>query len=103
MEKKRVAGRFVKDAVEERSGPEKKSAAVGAPRPRYCRSCTRKRMAEALPQIVEALVDKAKEGSVPHTQALAELSGLTRAEAVPPVRKRREKSLASALLEQFGE
>ena len=60
-------------------------------------------MAEALPQIVDALMDRAKEGSVPHAKALAELSGLTRAEVEPKVKKRRGRSLAGALLEELGE
>ena len=104
MEKKRVAGRFVKDVAEKVSEPVKKPAAVGAPRPRNCRTFARRRMAESLPEIVEALVDKAKGGSVAHAKALAELSGLTKAETVAPkAAKRRGKSFAGMLLEELGE
>ena len=105
MEKKRVAsGRFVRETVEGESEPAKKPAAVGAPRPKYCRTFARNRMAEAMPEIVEALVDKAKAGSVAHAKALAELSGLTKAEtASPKAVKRRGKSFAGMLLEQIGE
>lgn len=96
-------GRFAKEEVEERSEPVKRPAAVGAPRPRYCRVYARKRMAEAMGEIVDALVEKAKGGSVAHTKALAELSGMNKGEVAPTVVKRRGKSLARALLEEFGE
>ncbi len=103
MEKKRVAGRFVKDEVEGETGPAKRPAAVGAPRPRYCRVFARKRMAEAMPEVVEALIGKAKEGSVPHTKLLAELSGFTRGEVTPKVVKRRSGMLAGMSLEDLGD
>ncbi len=104
MKRRRVAGRFVKDAVEEEREPEKKKpAAVGAPRPRGCRTFVRNRMAEAMPEIVEALVEKAKGGSVAHAKALAELSGLTKNEKVEPKRRRRGKTFVGALLEEMGE
>ena len=104
MEKKRVNGRFVKSAGEEVSEPVRMPSAVGAPRPKCCRTFARKRLAEAMPEIVEVLVNKAKGGSVAHTKALAELSGLNRreAEAEKPVR-RRGKSFVGALLEELGE
>jgi hypothetical protein len=103
MEKKRVSGRFVRNEVEEASGPAKKPAAVGAPRPGNCRVYARKRMAESMQEIVQALTEKAKGGSVPHTKMLAELSGLTRGEVAPKVVKRRGKSLAGLLLEELGD
>ena len=104
MKRKRVAGRFVKDVGEEETEPAKaKPAAVGAPRPRGCRTFARNRMAEALPEIEEALVDKAKGGSVAHAKALAELSGFTRTEKVEPQKKRRGMSFAGRLLEELGE
>ena len=104
MERKRVTGRFVKNAAEEKAEPVKQPVAVGAPRPRGCRTFARNRMAEAMPEIVEALVDKAKAGSVAHAKALAELSGFTRNVQVEPKKaKRRGKTFVGALLEELGE
>ncbi len=75
--------------------------AVGAPRPqaRYCRSYTRRRIAEALPEIVETFVDEAKKGSIPHTKMLTNLAGLDKREA--PTAKKRKKSAVRLLLESF--
>ena len=57
MERKRVAGRFVREAAEvEATGEvgeqEVRRVLTGAPRPKFCRTYTKKRVAEALPAIV---------------------------------------------------
>lgn len=101
--RKRVAGRFVREgSVEEGREPveahEAKVAAT-APRPKYCRTYTRKRVAEALPVIVEKFIEEAKKGSVPHAKALANLGGLDKGDVVPKMRKRRGKGMAGLLLE----
>ncbi len=104
MDRKRVAGRFVREVAEE-SVPEEKTkpAAVGAPRPRHCRNYARKRIAEAAPELVDVFMAKAKGGSVQHFKSLMELSGLTQKEVAPKTPQRRGKSMATRLLEELGE
>ncbi len=103
MVKKRVAGRFVRDesadGEREPSEVKAKKAPMAAPRPKYCRTYTRKRVAEALPDIVEKFVEEAKKGSVAHAKALANLGGLDKGDVVPKVTKRRGKGVAGLLLE----
>jgi hypothetical protein len=97
MERKRKKGRFVReDGVDVEEKQEK--AAVGAPRPQSCRTFTRKRVAEALPEIVEAFAEEAKKGSVAHMKMLANLGGLDQRE-LPVAKKRRGKSVVRRLLE----
>jgi len=97
MERKRKAGRFVRedDGVDEVT-VEKKS--LGAPRPKYCRTYARKRVAEALPEIVDAFAEEAKKGSVAHMKMLANLGGLDKGET-PAVKRRRGKSVVRRLLD----
>jgi hypothetical protein len=98
MERKRKKGRFVRedDGVDEVKA-EKKSL-VGAPRPKYCRTYARKRVAEALPEIVDAFAKEAKKGSVAHMKMLANLGGLDKGET-PAVKRRRGKSVVRRLLD----
>jgi hypothetical protein len=115
MRKRRENGRFVpgpgvgaeKVSVDvERSGRAVKRAAKELPvppRPKYCRTFTRNRVAEALPEIVEKFVQQAKRGSVPHARALAALGGLDKGDVVPAVVRRRGKSLGRLLMEEFGD
>jgi hypothetical protein len=103
MERKRKSGRFVRegDGVEG-SGEESvaKKPAVGAPRPRYCRTYTRKRVAEALPEIVDAFAEEAKKGSVAHMKMLTNLGGLDQGE-IPTVKKRRGENVVGRLLRDW--
>ncbi len=111
MPRKRVGGRFARERAEmEESGGEVQAPEVeagravatraGAPRPKQCRSFTRKRMAEQMPGLVEMLLKQAHEGSLGHLKILVQLAGLDKGE-VTPVVKRREKSLETILLEQW--
>ena len=74
---------------------------VAAPRPKYCRVFARARFAEALPEISDALLKQAKDGSVPHLKLLVQLSGLDKAEVVPRATRRRGKSLEAVLMEEW--
>jgi hypothetical protein len=113
MRKRREDGRFVSGPgvgaervsveVEPREVGGKAKELPDAPRPRYCRTYTRKRVAEALPEIVEKFVQQAKEGSVPHARALAALGGLDKGDVAPKVVRRRGKSLGQQLMEEFGD
>ena len=108
MEKKvrtRVNGRYADEPKgEENTEPvQEKPAAVGAPRPRYCRTYARKRLAEAAPQVVDAFLEKAKDGSVQHLKTLLELTGIMKDPVKPKVVKRRGKTLARQLLDEWGE
>jgi hypothetical protein len=101
MARKRVNGRFVKGAAEE-TEPEKKPVAVGAPGPRSCRTFAGNRVAEAMPEIMRAMVTRAKKGSVPHFKALLEVSGLNRRAVAPKAtQKRGGGQLGRALLEEL--
>ena len=101
MERMRKAGRFVREDGLDEGKPETK-AMVSAPRPRYCRTFTRKKVAEALPKIVEAFAEEAKKGSVAHMKMLASLGGLDKGE-MPVVKKRRGKSVVRRLLDMTKE
>jgi hypothetical protein len=94
MDRKRVAGRFVRQGLDGDGGAkvEGKKAAVGAPRPKQCRTFTRARVAEALPEIVKAFVEEAKKGSIAHTKMLANLGGLDKGDA--PQEKERGQEVA---------
>lgn len=101
MTKKRVNGRFIAEGdgpAEEKTPAKKRRAAV--PQVRHCRTYTRRRVAEALPEIVEKFLKEAKEGSVPHAKALASLGGLDKGDVVAKV-KPRHKSFAGLLLEEL--
>ena len=80
---------------------------MGRPlRPRQCRSFAKKRVAEALPEIVERFVREAKQGSIPHAKALVALSGLDQAEAPDDAvreraRRRKRRSLTEMLMQEL--
>jgi hypothetical protein len=114
VERKRVAGRFVRQGLDGDSGVQgagKKDAvdggagangtAVKGPRPKFCRTFTRARVAEALPEIVERFVEEAKKGSIAHAKMLANLGGLDKGE-MPAESKRRGKSVVGQLLEKMA-
>ena len=102
MERKRVAGRFVRESLDGDggAGPAENKGAGGALRPKHCRTFTRAKVAEALPEIVERFVEEAKKGSIAHAKMLTTLGGLDKAET-PAVKKRRGKSTVGKLLEKM--
>ena len=73
------------------------------PRPRACRVYIRREAARAWPVIVNSLIGKAKEGSVPHTSLVAKLAGFEQRPEPPREPKRRKKGLARRLLEEMQE
>jgi hypothetical protein len=109
VERKRVAGRFVRQGLDGDGGVqgagEKAAGADGAavkgPRPKFCRTFTRARMAEALPEIVERFVEEAKKGSIAHAKMLANLGGLDKGEVPETTKRRRGKSAVEKLLEKM--
>jgi hypothetical protein len=103
MERRRVKGRFVREGLDGSGVAESEGekVAVGAPQPRHCRTFTRARVAEALPEIVMRFVEEAKKGSIPHARMLTNLGGLDKGEA-PQVKKRRGKSTVGRLLETLS-
>jgi hypothetical protein len=98
-------GRFRrKDPSEEEPEPVMdEPAAVGAPRSNNCRAFARKRMAEEMPDIVSALIEKTKDGSVAHAKVLLELTGVMKEPVAPKGVKRRGKSVVGTLLEEIAE
>jgi hypothetical protein len=103
MERKRVAGRFVRESLDEDGGdrPMAEKDSGKAPRPKHCRTFTRAKVAEALPEIVERFVEEAKQGSIAHTKMLTTLGGLDKGEAPTVGKKRRGKSAVGKLLEKI--
>lgn len=96
MERKRVAGRFV---AEGKDGITKKRMAA-APRAKSCRTFTRRRLAEILPEIVERFSREAKKGSIQHAKVLMKLGGLDQKDA-PVKPRRRGKSFVGLLLDDL--
>jgi hypothetical protein len=104
VERKRVAGRFVRQGLDGVSGTqpmESKVSAAASPKPANCRTFTRARVAEALPDIVGKFVEEAKKGSIAHAKMLANLGGLDKGE-IPERKKRRRKSVVGRLLESLA-
>jgi hypothetical protein len=99
MERKRVAGRFVAEEAEGEGGATKR-VRVAAPRPKFCKTFARKRLAEALPEIAEKFVEEAKKGSIQHAKVLMKLGGLEGRDMPKPA-KRRGKSSAARWLEEL--
>jgi hypothetical protein len=102
MERKRVAGRFIREGLDGDGGaqPIEKKGLGGAPRPKHCRTFTRAKVAEALPEIVDRFVEEAKKGSIAHAKMLTTLGGLDKSD-VPEVKKRRGKSAVGKLIEKM--
>jgi hypothetical protein len=101
MERKRVAGRFVRESLDGDGGAQPAEKSGGRPpKAKHCRTFTRAKMAEALPEIVERFVEEAKKGSIAHTKMLTALGGLDKSEA-PAVKKRQGKSAVGKLIEKI--
>jgi hypothetical protein len=105
MEQERVAGRFVRKNLDGDGGarPQAKTDAGKAPKAKHCRTFTREKVAEALPEIVKTFVEEAKKGSIAHTKMLTTLGGLDKGDNVemPAGRKRRRKSSAMLMMEKM--
>ncbi|MGD0445043.1 MAG: hypothetical protein ABSA39_14005 [Edaphobacter sp.] len=109
MERERVRGRFVRTGLDGDGGArtEAKTSASKAPKAKHCRTFTRERVAEALPEIVKTFVEEAKKGSIAHTKMLTTLSGLdkgdkgNKAAEMQTGRKRRGKSSAVLMMEKI--
>ena len=71
-----------------------------APKARHCRTFTRARVAEALPDILKTFVEHAKSGSIPHAKLLTALAGLDKGEVQDRL-KRRRKSAVTLLMEEM--
>jgi hypothetical protein len=104
MERKRVGGRFVRQGLDGDGGVSlmDKREGAGSPRPASCRTFTRARVAEALPEIVGRFVEEAKKGSIAHAKLLTSLGGLDKGE-IPVAKRRRGKSMVALLMERLAE
>ena len=106
MTRKRVAGRFAREgegAPADGTGRGAAGKRVYASRSVHSLLIgrTRKRLMEAIPSIVNTLLEKAETGSVPHMKLLLELSGLDKGRLAPRQEERREKTLEEILMEQW--
>ena len=99
--RKRIAGRFVREDGEIVGDP---GTTVPSRRralqPREWQQYTRRRVAEALPEIVGRFVEEAKKGSIPHTKMLTVLSGLEK-HAATDFNNRKGASLAALLIKEL--
>ena len=108
MERRRVGGRFVREGLDGDVGAiqrESKSAERSSKRalkPKECRTFTRKRVAEALPEIVKTFVEEAKKGSIAHAKLLTTLGGLDRHDKEEDEDRPRGKSPVRLLIEKMA-
>jgi hypothetical protein len=100
MERRRVGGRFVREDLDGDGGIRPEEKKDGPPKPKQCKTFTRARVAEALPEIVNKFVEEAKKGSIAHTKLLTTLGGLDQQEGTT-VKRRRGKSVVGKLLESM--
>jgi hypothetical protein len=102
MERKRVKGRFVREGLDGDGGAKRRAeGSVAPPRPKYCRTFARARIAEALPQIVEKFTEEAAKGSIAHAKVLMKIGGLDTGDVAPKSTARRGKSMVKLLLENL--
>lgn len=90
--------------VEMARGPERvrlRPESGKPPSAKNCKPYVRKRLAKALPEIANALIEKAREGSLPELKMLVQMSGLDEKNASGSVEKRRGKSLEQMLMEDW--
>ena len=106
--RRRVNGRFVsKDAGDPAAEGQAQRTTEQKPlQPKQCRRFAQRRIAEALPEIVDRFVREAKQGSIPHAKALAALSGLDQMEAPAEAarvrsQERRKRSLTEMLMQEL--
>jgi hypothetical protein len=77
--------------------------AAKPPKPRFCRNYARRKVADAMPSIVDSFVQRAKDGSVPHFSSLAKFGGFDQRPMPSAAPKRRDRSLARQLLDEVDE
>jgi len=104
MDRKRVAGRFVREGLDGDGGAKQGEGSGRAPKPKQCRTFTREKVAEALPEIVKTFVEEAKKGSIAHAKMLTTLGGLDRQDKgeAPEAKQRRGKSSVRRLIEKMA-
>lgn len=117
MEQKQVGGNSVDeteqavlrltDAVqgevksEQATKRSRKRPSLTASRLRFCRKLVSHKVAEAMPAIVDALVDEVIKGSVKHTREFLRLASAEQKNAVAEAPRRRGKGFAQRLLEEL--
>ena len=99
MERRREGGRFVREQAGE-AAPKRK-ALVRAPRPAQCRVFVLKRIAEAMPNLIDTLIEKAEQGSYQHMSILARMAGLHMGERAAGKTKPRRNGVAAMLIKQL--
>ncbi len=118
MERKRVGRKFDGKTAEEQASesvaaeeseveeepepaPAGKKPSLRASRLRYCRKLVSHKVAEAMPSIVDTLVDKAKKGSVAHTKEFLKLASIEQKKTTVEAPKRHGKGFAHLLLQEL--
>ena len=79
----------------------RKRPSLTASRLRYCRKLVSHKVAEAMPAIVDALVDEVIKGSVKHTREFLKLASAEQKNVVAEAPRRRGKGFAQRLLEEM--
>jgi hypothetical protein len=94
--KEMTEGEVVSEIKQPRKRPSLKVSRL-----RYCRKLVSHKVAEAMPDIVDALVKNVKEGSVQHTREFLKLASTEQKNIVAEAPKRRGKGFAQRLLEEL--
>lgn len=74
---------------------------IREPGPRTCKRYMRARLAQALPEIATRLIEASREGSLPELKMLLQMCGLDDKDALPDSKRRRGRSLAEQLLDEW--
>lgn len=106
MLREQGTGRFCREVITGEGMHEMKVKRSGrGSEVKYCRTLARTRVVEALPEIVDRFVEKAKEGSIPHVKALTAIGGIDEAlsQEDPGSRttERPRRSLAAYLMKEW--
>jgi hypothetical protein len=103
MARNRIKGRFVQSNTDEpeethEQAPKTRKGLRGL---KHCQSFSRREFSEALPEIVAAMLERARTGSVSHLAILLQLTGLDK-EVIPPKGPKKRKGLEQILMEQWA-
>jgi hypothetical protein len=85
--------------VSARKIPLEQGASPKAPRPASCRTYARKRLAKAMPELMDALVEHSAKGSLGHMKLVVQITGLDEPE--PGAKQQPERDVAAELLEEW--
>ena len=74
---------------------------IRPPRAKNCKRYMKERLAEALPEIADALLDAARQGKLPELKMAVQMSGLDEKQVVPALKRFGGRSFEDILLEDW--